>query len=327
MLNWLSQKLKHLGANAWRSVMAAPKQPRSVPTSLEFLLNVPIYDAFSFATTDAETIARLEFFDGHCDLYCIRCQQESTFKSEVELPQVDIVVRTHRAQDIEELIKYFRRGQVWANHITTPRGERILQQSTLGDYISKDHNFTVELSCTRNGQHRIFFFRVEEMTVTKVGQSPSIADLKDYKIKKYRKILGEEKYRELSRAVGLHSHGVGIGAFIYLRRIFEMQIIDAHNAAKSEPSWDEDAFVRCRMDEKILMLKQNLPTFLVENRAIYGILSKGVHELTEQECLDLFDPVRLGIEMILDQKMEMEEKQKKAEAAQKAISELKTKLS
>ena len=38
------------------------------------------------------------------------------------------------------------------------------------------------------------------------------------------------------------------------------------------------------MDEKIVMLRTELPQFLVDNREWYGLVSKGIHELTEEEC-------------------------------------------
>ena len=58
-------------------------------------------------------------------------------------------------------------------------------------------------------------------------------------------------------------------------------------------------------------------------RCIYGILSKGIHELTEKECLAYFDAMRTGIEIILDDKLEQkkrEEKRAKAIAKISAIS-------
>jgi len=36
---------------------------------------------------------------------------------------------------------------------------------------------------------------------------------------------------ELSTAIGLYSHGVGIGSLIYLRRVFEFLIDEAYNKA------------------------------------------------------------------------------------------------
>lgn len=108
----------------------------------------------------------------------------------------------------------------------------------------------------------------------------------------------------MNKAVGLVSHGIGIGSFIYLRRIFETLIEEAHREALKDSEWNDDIFNRSRMDEKISMLKNHLPEFLVTNRIIYSILSLGVHSLDEQTCLDDFDSIKASIELILDEKIE-----------------------
>jgi hypothetical protein len=126
-------------------------------------------------------------------------------------------------------------------------------------------------------------------------QYPSKADLATPEMQKYRKVLGDETFRELTRSVGLASHGVGVGAFVYLRGIFEILIEKARQEASTEQGWDEQAFEKDRLDEKILRLKSHLPQFLVNNRALYGIRSVGVHKLSEVECLEAFPFVRVGI--------------------------------
>jgi len=74
------------------------------------------------------------------------------------------------------------------------------------------------------------------------------------------------------------------------------------------------------MDEKILLLRGFLPDFLVENRHTYGILSKGVHELTEQECLKYFPVVKTGIELILDEEIARRNTEKKRKEARDALA-------
>jgi hypothetical protein len=113
---------------------------------------------------------------------------------------------------------------------------------------------------------------------------------------------------------------------VYLRRIFEGLIEEAHREASEAPGWKEDDFTRGRMDEKIILLREKLPSFLVENSSLYSILSKGIHALTEEECLEYFGPVRIAIELILDEKIEQEKKISKIEAAKKALSDIKSKL-
>jgi hypothetical protein len=57
------------------------------------------------------------------------------------------------------------------------------------------------------------------------------------------------------------------------------------------------------------MLENYLPKALVNGPNIYAILSKGLHELTEDECKLHFPVVKSGIEIILDEEIEMREKE------------------
>lgn len=183
--------------------------------------------------------------------------------------------------------------------------------------------FVLWFSCSRDQNHQAcFIFHSNQGVLQKIGQHPSLADLVIPDLQKYRPVLGDEGFRELTRAVGLASHGVGVGAFVYLRRIFEALIEKARQQAATEKDWDERAFENARMDEKIAMLKQHLPKFLVENRALYGIMSVGVHTLSEAKCLEAFPVVRVGIELILDEHLERHAREKKIAAAAKGISAL-----
>ena len=75
------------------------------------------------------------------------------------------------------------------------------------------------------------------------------------------------------------------------------------------------------MPEKIGLLKHHLPSFLVEYAKLYSIVSLGVHELTEQECLSHYNAVFYGIEVILDEKVAQIEKAAKAKAATAGIQQ------
>ena len=166
----------------------------------------------------------------------------------------------------------------------------------------------------------------EKHTIMKVGQYPTIADMHKAQIKQYKTVLSNEEMKEFARAIGLAASGVGIGAFVYLRRIFENQIKEAFKKSLKEGIVEEKEFASKRMDEKIGMLKNYLPNTLVEIRQIYGILSKGIHFLTEDECLLHFEILKNGIEMILDDKLEQIKRAKKYQRTKESISVLKSKL-
>jgi hypothetical protein len=183
---------------------------------------------------------------------------------------------------------------------------------------------TIDIKCKR--YHDIFtfsiFYDAERKYLIKIGQYPSIADFHIYEIKQYDKLLSNDVLKEFTKAIGLAANGVGIGSFVYLRRIFENLILESFEEARQEKKVEEEAFNKSRMDEKIELLKDYLPSFLVENKSIYSILSKGIHELDENTCLEYFESMKVGIEIILDQKLEKKKQKEKEEEAKKKIQQL-----
>mgnify|MGYP007049944990 CR=1 FL=1 len=141
----------------------------------------------------------------------------------------------------------------------------------------------------------IVLFITKEKTIMKIGQYPSIADIHIGQVKQYNKILSKEHEKEFTRAIGLAANGVGIGSFVYLRRI--------------------------------KILKDYLPETLVELQQVYGILSKGLHELSEDECLLYFDVIRQGIEMMLDDMLTQRQKEERKKKTLDAVSKISSELS
>lgn len=276
--------------------MSAEKSKNnSLPSPVDFFLKTPLYEVFHADAVDEFQISDLKIkdvknFQGTIDAFCMECKKDSIFRR-AEINQ----------GEYEEYEDY-------------PR-------------ISNDSKvFCIPFVCTRDESHNMYFyFMVHNYTVRKIGQYPSLVDLNSNKIKKYRKILGD-KYKEFNRAVGLASHGVGIGSFVYLRRIFENLIEEAHQEAKKTPLWNENDYNSSRMNEKIELLKDELPDFLVKTKFIYSILSKAIHELSEDECLKFFDSVKLGIELILDGKLEKLDREAKIKEAEKSLADIHSEL-
>jgi hypothetical protein len=195
-------------------------------------------------------------------------------------------------------------------------------------FLSKGGVRHLSIQCQRTGMVFDFYVHYDPDTnrFMKIGQYPSIADFHISHIKKYNKILSKDKLKEFTRAIGLAANGVGIGSFVYLRRIFEDLIEEAHSKAKSEAGWDDEVYQKGRIKERIELLKNYVPNFLFEHRELYGILSVGVHSLKEEECLAYFDTVKVGIEIILDEKLEDFAKQQKIKDAKEKLTALTTKI-
>jgi hypothetical protein len=121
----------------------------------------------------------------------------------------------------------------------------------------------------------------------------------------------------------LHAHGVGIGAFVYLRRIIERLIENAHIQAKGYSGWDEEVYSNVGgTKERITLLKEYLPETLVNNKIVYSILSKGIHELNENECKRIFPVMKTSIELILDEELARVEKVRKTKFISSQIANL-----
>ena len=207
---------------------------------------------------------------------------------------------------------------------------------TIDYVVGKSEKFDtceVILNCKRYGTFLHYLVHAEYdnedyehshiMSISKVGQYPSVADFHIGQVHKYDKVLPKTRMREFTKAIGLAANGVGIGSFVYLRRIFEYLVFEAHEVVKSEnPVFDEAAFTSGRMNEKIQMLSGYLPNYLVEHHAIYGILSKGIHELSEEECRKYFPILKASIELILDEKLEAYQKEKRKKEIGNALSQI-----
>jgi hypothetical protein len=188
--------------------------------------------------------------------------------------------------------------------------------------------FTRSFYCPRapkNNSHDItFVFRVAEDRITKIGQFPSIATIENSHLQKYKK-LNSEIYKELNTASGLNSHGIGVGAFVYLRRIIEKHIVyPVIEEMIADGTLQQEQITNVDFKQKVNLAKSKLPLVLTENVNLYSILSKGIHSLSEEECIKFFPPLLTAIELILDERVEelnKEEKKKKLKSDLGKISQ------
>lgn len=269
------------------------------PNSSQWFTSIPLYSIKAFEDKDAWAVIDLIYSPGTYDSYCTGCKRDSTF----------VTMPPQAPEAIASALTMRRSGRSVPFIPGVPSGLH-----------------SVASRCTRDANHRHFFcFYVAPSagshggTMEKIGQLPSFSDLRVHQISKYKHVLTEDQMREFARAIGLASHDVGVGAYVYLRRIYEALVEEAHVESKGKAGWDEATYERSRMSEKIGLLAGVLPEFLVKNASMYSLLSKGIHELSEVECLTHFDTLRIGIELILDEKHERRERIRKVADAEKAI--------
>ncbi len=202
---------------------------------------------------------------------------------------------------------------------------RIWNHSHRNDEFEESDIRFCTLKCLRYGDkiEMCLWLDAKDYSIMKVGQYPSIADIHIGQIKDYKSVLSKEDLKEFTRAIGLAANGIGIGSFVYMRRIFENLIYSAAKKAIDDGGVVVEDFRKLRMNEKIDALKAYLPATLVELKDMYGIISKGIHELSENECLAYFDVMRNGIELILDDMLDAKRKEEKRKATLASVAKIK----
>jgi hypothetical protein len=243
----------------------------------QFLFEIPLYA--NYALSDEFSAAHLYGLNNLArpiDGHCPRCQRASTFV-------VDY--------------KYLPEGSSRHN-------------------VANRHSFDeMSIKCVRDDSHKVrYYFLIKKLVVQKIGQYPSLADISNDEVSTYRRNMDKGDAAEFHKAIGLAAHGVGVGSFVYLRRVFERLVYKRFEEFKSSEGWEDKQFYAVRMEDKISLLNAHLPDFLVENRKIYSILSVGVHELDEQACLSWFDVMKHSIIIILE-----DDKKKKEELERRTV--------
>ncbi|GGG94131.1 hypothetical protein GCM10007415_31480 [Parapedobacter pyrenivorans] len=243
------------------------------------------------------------------DLFCPFCEKESVFSP---IPQEDnyIYEQTHR------------NSMLGSDHPFSLRDSERGKEH----WLSRLNIIIREFECSRNKtshQHNfVVVFKFYDNHFLKIAQSPPVADLTNTQLRKYKK-LSNDIFLELSKGRGLFSHGIGVGSFVYLRRIIENYIVKPElNKLGTQHEITPEELSKKDFKEKLNLLKGEISDFLVENKKIYSILSKGIHELTEDECKTKYPVVEKCIEMILDEQIELKEKAKKKEELAKQLNEL-----
>ena len=179
--------------------------------------------------------------------------------------------------------------------------------------------------CSMNEDHHLdYIVLTTDTSMMKIGQYPSVADMTFPKLDAYKHVISKEDRKELGTAIGLFASGVGAGSYVYLRRILERIIYKAKETAVD--TVNDEKFEQAKMAERIKMLEGYLPETLTKNTIIYGILSKGIHELSEEECLRYFPVVKECIYQILG--MWESERKKQADEAglNKALNAITTSI-
>lgn len=283
-----------------------------------FLLNNGLYNEIEITKDNIYELADLIQGYVKIDVYCPKCGENRVFSCEpiqyfwYDEYNQEIIAR-YLGEEIVSWQQIQNENNSWTwNNISIINDTRLM---------------VFKFVCAMDNVHHLdYIVLTDGNRIKKIGQYPSVADLSFPELKEYRKVLTKEDEKELKRSIGLFAAGIGVGSFVYLRRIFERIIITASKQAIQEGKIEETEYNKAHVDEKIKMLSDYLPKSLVTNTVFYGIISKGIHELSEDECLTYFPVMQSFIMMILRQRESMRREAEEEKKLATSLSNIATKI-
>lgn len=282
-----------------------------------FLQTAGLYDSKEICEDNITDLIELLKGNVKISVYCKECKQERVFT----MKPIEYYFETGPEGDEEiSCASLGKTIESLQNMIFSTKKSSVEEWKWINRQIADTTRLMkLEYICSMNEEHHLdYIVLATDNSMMKIGQYPSIADMTFPELDDYKHVISKEDRKELGTAIGLYASGVGAGSYVYLRRILERLVYQAKEAAAD--TIDSEMFEQARVAEKIKMLEGYLPDILVKNTTIYGILSKGIHELSEEECRKYFPVVKECIYQILGMWESERRKQVDEVALNKALS-------
>ncbi len=236
------------------------------------------------------------------DRFCQTCKKIKTFIiNRIECFGVDIFV--------EKIKKIYNR--IGGN------SEKLLNEKL----VKINGLIVLCFKCPSCSEKLYCIYEYKEGGIFKLTEVPEISRTDNQILKKYKIVKSTFPYaQELMTAKKLHSKKSEIGAFVYLRRCLENYI---NSLLK-----DEDSKKKLKFSDKIEKVKDEIDENVYPGlKALYSILSKAIHELTEDECEEYFGILFASITTLLDNEIEKIKRKENGEKLAKELNKIKSKIS
>jgi hypothetical protein len=212
-------------------------------------------------------------------------------------------------EDIKRFCPQCERDTRWKHQVVrgqTPHDRIQYQQRTYRCANCKD-------------QHVWFVYYWFEMTVEgekffvfrKYGQWPALEERLSKPLEKALKTSDDLKHYKT--ALRLRNFGNGIGAMAYMRRVIEnhmsqmLEVLNDEAKAKGLPQLSKQELASTRFEDKVALAERLFPEVLTPQHYpnpfvhLYKHTSDGLHNLSENECVALFDQCRHVFEYVFSE--------------------------
>ncbi len=289
-----------------------------------FLINKGLYDSIEITKDSIDELIALLEGKVKLDVYCVKCKTKRVFSINENSENISLAEQFEKYKITEELSSD---KLPWESD--EEESDNDINWSLFNsDDLTKMSLIVISFHCSMDDCHKLFYIAtITNNKMIKIGQYPSIADMSFCDLDEFRKDIDKASMKEFRRAIGLHAQGIGVGSYVYLRRIFERILDTAKCNAEADSSVDFSNYEKLKVVEKIKLLKDYLPDMISNNPIIYGIVSKGIHELSEDDCIKYFPVLKEAILMILRQWADKRKEQDAIKKLEASISTIATELS
>lgn len=252
--------------------------------------------------------------------YCHRCKKEFPFSCELEL--FNFIYDSKISEDYIQLTKSY--GHNGYGRINLTNGNIFGVQPP---YNKDDLNDGIILyieyffSCTNDNSHKYMMmisieFNDGTFVVRKIGQNPSMLTVKGFDFDKYKKQLEElNAYEDYKKADLSNADHFYVGAYAYLRRIFEKMVnkyLDGQELKDNHMDTKINT-IKDRFDPRIQKLLKNL----------YEILSVSIHELDEEQSKEYYVYLKTIIDMQLEYIKTESDKESQSKSLESILDKIK----
>ena len=229
------------------------------------------------------------------DLYCPNCKENKTF-----------IFKNY--EDIDGLgrIGYLSESSISHTHMATT-------------YTSATRFINYECPTCMQKLTYGFYHNGNDLVI-KVCQYPSLYDVSKDELKKYQKndLIDKDSFSQLYKAETCASSGYFVAAYTYMRRVYETMLMSVFEQNQEDIGITEEEFRRLHSDKKLEAIKDYLAIDDEIYLPLYGLLSAGIHAMTEEQCCEDYTVLKPILLEIL-----AEQKAKKVKAAKrKELKEL-----
>jgi hypothetical protein len=268
----------------------------------DFLSTEPLYKKLE---TKVEIMSPYDFDDFGVKFYCSLEQSDQTHKLELYPSSSKAHYGSFRGDSPPEVLLNSETNQL--HFIQHYKG---ICQSC------KSHSLDVLIEVSTKES---FYESGRMFTIRKLGQYPAHSIKPDNEFNNY---LGEEDIEYYKKALMNLSHSYGIGAYAYLRKIVENEIIKLIKSV-AELNFEHSQKLKALIEQH--EKKHNIATLIDKSyeylpeslkslgvnpfKLLYGELSIGIHKLTDEDCLEratsLNDILKFVIKRIYEEKTEI----------------------